>query len=108
MSGATSEQRTGGLVEGSVGPFYIAFSHATFYLLAGIFATIAPLLIYVIRDSSASVQVVVAAGVAMETGALVHIYLERIRDIHKAESWGAHAIISAIVFALILGVRSIA
>lgn len=104
MSGVTREQRAGGLVEGSVGPFYIGFSHATFYLLAGIFATIAPLLIYVIRNSSTSVQVVVAAGLAMETGALAHIYLERVRDIHKLASWGAHAIVSGAALALILAV----
>ena len=102
MSSDVSNNRTDGLVEGSVGPFYIAFSHATFYLLTVIYVSIAPLLVYVIRDASTSVRIVVAAGLAMETGALAHIYLERIRDVHKAASWGAHAVVSIAAFALIL------
>ena len=86
MSSDVSNNRTDGLVEKFVGPFYIAFSHATFYLLTVIYLTTAPLLVYVIRDSSTSVRIVVAAGLAMETGALAHIYLARIRDVHKAAS----------------------
>ena len=104
MSGDVSNNRTDGLVEGSVGPFYIAFSHATFYLLTVIYLSIAPLLVYVIRDASATVRIAVAAGLAMETGALVHIYLERIRDVHKAASWGVHAVVSIAALALILAV----
>ncbi len=104
MSSAIGNNRTDGLVEGSVGPFYIAFSRATFYLLCAIYLTIAPLLIWVIRDSSTSVRLVVAAGLAMETGALAHIYLERIRDIHKLASWSAHAVVSLVALAVILGV----
>jgi len=102
VSSDASNNRTDGLVEGSVGPFYIAFSRATFYLLVVIYLTIAPLLVYVIRDASTSVRLVVAAGLAMETGALAHIYLERIRDVHKLASWGAHAVVSIAAFGLIL------
>lgn len=102
MEASKHQRGTGTLVEGVAGPFYIALNHATFYLLAGIFVSAAPLIVYLVRNASDPARVVVAFGVAMETGTLVHILLERIRGYPVLLSWIAHALVSAVILALLL------
>jgi hypothetical protein len=74
MTGSeTREHRADGLTVGSVGPFYVALNRAALYLVSGIFLTAAPLVIFVLRDASTPVRLVVSFGVSMDTGTLAQI-----------------------------------
>lgn len=100
-SGGVHRPASGELIEGGAGPFYIALSRQTFYLLAAIFASLAPLVLYLVRDASIPVHVVVILGVSMESGTLAHIYLERIRRSPVLLGWAAHAAVTAALFAML-------
>lgn len=84
------------LIEGEVGPFYVALNHAAFYLLAIIFVALVPLVAWLLRDASMPLQAVVAGGSALEAGAVAHIYVERVRGRSPALGWSVHAVVAAV------------
>ena len=102
MARETRQQRADGLIIGSAGPFYVALNHAAFYLVVIIFFIAAPIVVFVLRDAGSLVRVVVAGGIAMETGTIVHIWLERVRGWRGAAPWVIHGGVAGAVFAAIL------
>jgi hypothetical protein len=61
------------LIDGEVGPFYVALNYAAFYLLAIIFFVLVPVLAWLVRDAAMPLQAVIAGGSALEAGAVAHI-----------------------------------
>jgi len=102
MIGDIDEQRADGLIIGSAGPFYVALNRPTFYLLAGIFLTMAPVIVFFLRDASRPVQLAVSFGISMETGTLAHIWLERVRGMRGVLPWVVHLAVGLLVFAVIV------
>lgn len=88
--------RRGVLIDGEVGPFYVAMNHAAFYLLAVIFFALVPLVAWLLRDASMPVQAMVAGGSALEAGAVAHIYVERVLRKSAPVGWGVHALVAAV------------
>jgi hypothetical protein len=95
-------QAADGLIVGSVGPFYVALNRATFYLAGAIFLTAAPWIILFIRDAATPVRLVVSFGVSMETGTLVHVWMERVRGMEGLLPWMAHLAVTVVLFGAIL------
>lgn len=93
----------GQLIEGSIGPFYIAISRATLYLLAAVFFPLAGAALFWLRDSAPAVRIVLAFGIGMETGTLIHIFLEKIRGWPAVGARVAHAAAVALVTVVLLG-----
>jgi len=83
------------LIEGGVGPFYVALNRAAFFLVAGVFVAIIPVALYLVRDAALPIMITVAGGIALEAGAVAHILLERVMRRPAREAWVAHAIVSA-------------
>ena len=88
--------RGGKLIDGEVGPFYVAMNHAAFYLLAVIFAALVPLVAWLLRDASMPIQIAVAGGSALEAGAVAHIYVQRVLGKPAAAGWTVNAVVAAL------------
>ena len=95
------------LIEGDVGPFYVALNQAAFYLLAVIFAALVPLVAWLLRDASMPLQVLVAGGSALEAGAIAHIYVQRVRGRSPALGWSVHAVVAALVAAALFAALAV-
>jgi hypothetical protein len=93
----------GQLIEGGIGPFYVAVNRAAFFLVAGVFIAVIPLVVYLIRDASTPIVFAVVAGIALEAGAVAHIMVERVLTFTARAAWLSHAAVSvAMASALVL------
>lgn len=102
MRADTEPAERSDLIEGGAGPFYVALNRATFYLIAGVFVAIVPIVLYVIRDAPAPVAAAVALGIALESGAVVHIMIERVMKRPSRLAWSAHIAISIVLAVALL------
>ena len=84
------------LIDGEVGPFYVALNHAAFYLLSVIFFALVPVVAWLVRDASTPLQVAVAGGSALEAGAVAHIYVQRVLRRSVAEGWAVHTLVTTL------------
>jgi hypothetical protein len=92
------------LIEGGVGPFYVALNRATFFLVAAIFFAAAPVVAFVLRDAPLALRIAVLAGIALESGAVAHIACERVFHAPARIGWAAHVAVSALVAAALFAV----
>ncbi|MBI2724557.1 MAG: hypothetical protein HYX50_05790 [Chloroflexi bacterium] len=86
------------LIEGFAGPFYVALNRATFYLLGVIFISMAPLIVFLVRDQPSGVRIAVSIGVAMESGTLVHVYIERVLGMKGPVPWMVHLAVAGVLY----------
>jgi hypothetical protein len=93
----------GKLIEGGIGPFYVAVNRAAFLLVAGVFFAVIPVVIYLTRDAATPVALAVVAGIALEAGAVAHIMTERVLGFASRAAWLSHTAVSvAMASALLL------
>lgn len=102
MDVAENKRRGEGLIEGRIGPLYVAMNHATFFLCAGLFLVSAPFVILLMRGASAPWRLTVEAGTAMETGTLLHIVVDRIYHWPARWAWGVHFATAVVLFSVML------
>jgi hypothetical protein len=73
-----SPRPRGRLIEGGVGPFYVAMNAATFYLIAGSYTVATLVLAVVLRGRAPGLRLALAVFIPFETGLLAHIYAEKL------------------------------
>jgi hypothetical protein len=89
----------GGLIEGSVGPFYVALNRATFLLVGAIYALAVVTAGVVLRDLPAGWRVALALGLGFEAGTVAHIFTGRFLGWPRGRTLAVHAGTGAVVAA---------
>ncbi|MEX0750114.1 MAG: hypothetical protein WD359_04820 [Dehalococcoidia bacterium] len=104
LAAHVSRDARDGLIEGAVGPFYVAINRATFLLVTAIFLAIIPVVVYLLRDASVPLIWVVAGGISLEAGAVAHIAVERVLRKPVRQAWMAHGAVSGLLVVTLLAI----
>lgn len=94
MVARTHTRVTGTLIEGRVGPFYVALNAATFYLIAAVYAVASLALVVVLRERAPLLRLALAIFIPFETGLLAHIYVEKLLGWGRGRSTVLHLLVS--------------
>ncbi len=86
----------GRLIEGRIGPFYVALNEATFYLIAAVYAVASDTPVFVLRDKAQGLRLALAIFIPFETGLLAHIYAEKLRGWPAGRARLLHLVISVL------------
>lgn len=82
------------LIEGAIGPFYVALNAPTFYLIAGAYSVVSVVLVLVLRDRTPGLRLALAVFIPFETGLLAHVYVKKLRGWPKRRSTLLHLAVS--------------
>jgi hypothetical protein len=104
MSAAHQSTPRGGgpLLEGGIGPFYVAVNAATFYLIAATYAVATVALALLLRGRAPGVRLALAVFIPFETGLLAHVYAEKVVGWTKRQATLLHVLISLLSIPLAL------
>jgi hypothetical protein len=95
-------RRGGPMIEGHIGPFYVAMNAATFYLIAAVYALASVGLLVVLRDRAPLLRLALAVFIPFETGLLAHIYVEKLRGWRTRPAMLLHIAVSLLAVPLAL------
>lgn len=84
----------GRLIEGSIGPFYVAINAATFYLIAAVYLIATLALVVLLRGRAPGLRLALAIFLPFETGFLAHIYVEKLAGWGRRPATVLHLVIS--------------
>ncbi len=96
------DRRGGPLIEGGIGPFYVAMNAATFYLIAAAYVVASVLLAIVLRGRAPALRVALAIFIPFEAGLLAHIYVEKLAGWGKRSATLLHVAVSLLSIPLAL------
>ena len=94
--------RGGALIEGGIGPFYVAMNAATFYLIAAAYAVASVVLAIVLRGRAPALRIALAVFIPFEAGLLAHIYAEKLAGWGKRSATLLHVAVSLVFIPLAL------
>jgi hypothetical protein len=95
-------RRGGPLIEGGVGPFYVAMNAATFYLIAAIYLVASIGLAVALRGRAPLLRLGLAIFIPFETGLLAHIYVEKLAGWSRRGATLLHLAVSLLSIPLAL------
>ena len=103
MKADESNRGEGPLIEGRIGPFYVAVNAATFYLMAAAYTVASLFLIFVLRDRTPMLRLALAVFIPFETGLLAHVYVEKLAGWSRRRATMLHLLVSllSVPFALL-------
>lgn len=86
--------RGGRLIEGGIGPFYVAVNAATFFLIAGVYLVVSLALVFLLRERAPALRLALAIFIPFETGLLAHVYVEKLVGWSKRRASSLHLVVS--------------
>ena len=92
----------GPLIEGGIGPFYVAMNAATFYLIAVAYALASVVLAVVLRGRAPALRLALAVFIPFEAGLLAHIYVEKLAGWGRRSATLLHVVVSLLAIPLAL------
>ena len=92
----------GRLIDGGIGPFYVAINAATFYLIAAVYLVASVALVFILRDRAPGLRLALAIFIPFEVGLLAHIYAEKLACWSRRSAILLHLAVSVLSIPLAL------